>query len=588
MERLVIVAMKQAAILVCAAVIGLGLAGVAGCTRDRGTARMDAGLDLPGATSDPEMAAFDGGREWDASPPADDGPAGSEDARAQDGRGKESGPAVLDGRDLDPGDLSPGASTNEVSIDLRLDRDARTVLDGSAAEDAVTVVPIIDADALDLGLMVDTDATEVSDAGGDRQSGDAVKSADGAASPDGGQERIWVYLMAGQSNMVGLGRNGLLPREYASSVDRATIYYNDSIHPNPNAEQWLPLSPGFGCLADLFGPELSFGIRMRELYPRRRLAIIKVAEGGTGLFERWKAETGELYNLLLGETRAQLRVLAGQGIPQIAGLLWMQGESDTGSLATAKAYEQNLRDFVSALRRDLGSPLMPVVAGLISTEWEWVYADIVRDATTSIAEQVGRMSVVETSDLTMLSPPDAMHYDTDGSFRLGLRYAEAVAAMQATRWRFPDDFSATQGDACWSYRDCVGDADSPLVFDRGQGAWVGDKTGVQLGQGAMIPGATHQAGLSWWAPFAGDIDVSFSAAVPSWASKGVQIAVTGPSGAILGPTGVEYPTRVWYSFKASVAPGDQFHFRTAPGPAPDSRYDATNWQIDVTMNHVDE
>jgi hypothetical protein len=103
-----------------------------------------------------------------------------------------------------------------------------------------------------------------------------------------------------------------------------------------------------------------------------------------------------------------------------------------------------------------------------------------------------------------------------------------------------------------------------------------------------VPGATHRAELGWWAPFAGDIEVTVNAAVPSMASDGVTIDIANASGAILAPVGVAFPTSVWYSWKAAVAQGDELYFRTSSGPAQDPQGDTTSWQIDISMTRMDE
>ncbi|PCJ73553.1 MAG: hypothetical protein COA56_14130 [Dehalococcoidia bacterium] len=47
----------------------------------------------------------------------------------------------------------------------------------------------------------------------------------------------------------------------------------------------------------------------------------------------------------------------------IKGILWHQGESDSGKEATAKIYEQQLHAMVTAWRKDLGNDNIPVVVG---------------------------------------------------------------------------------------------------------------------------------------------------------------------------------------------------------------------------------
>ncbi len=95
----------------------------------------------------------------------------------------------------------------------------------------------------------------------------------------------------------------------------------------------------------------------------------------------------------------------------------------------ADAYEQNLVELIAALRADLGSALMPTVAGLIATDYGWPYAATVRGATARVAEEVDRVAVTETDDLGMTVGQTA-HYDEAGYLVLGERFANAVAAFE--------------------------------------------------------------------------------------------------------------------------------------------------------------
>lgn len=246
-------------------------------------------------------------------------------------------------------------------------------------------------------------------------------------------EQIWVYVMAGQSNMVGIGRTSSLSSEDASRVSGALIYLAPSTHANTRTRRWYPLGPGFGADVDRFGPELSFGRRTRQLYPGRHIAIIKVADGATGLHDRWQARSGDLYRLLVDTVQGQTEVLAtAGGRPQFAGLVWMQGESDAVFAADADTYQQNFTNFVVDLRTDLGHGLVPMVAGLIATHG-WTYADTVRGAITQVANQTGQIEAIETDDLPM-DTTNPGHYDTEGNLHLGARFADALDVLSPLRF----------------------------------------------------------------------------------------------------------------------------------------------------------
>ena len=583
-------------------------ASLAACSNHPSAGRLDSGAlppvsaevgnETPVAPVEPSFALETGapskGRDPDAS---DTGAAGCDMPLAQDlGRQAELDAVAIDlaprtgaARDtgwpvdfagLDGGDCSADGAGDGAPPSLP---EAGADHDGPAA-------PALDADALDGAESVDAGAMELGTSAERLDGGsaaDADASADVGTPAPGDAQRIWVYVLAGQSNMVGLGYNTEIPHDQAALVPQASIYLNDGQHPNRHSGRWSPLGPGFGVADDRFGPELTFGARMHELFPKRRLAIIKVAEGGSSLYGRWKPGTGDLYQLLLSETRTQLAVLSLQGAPQLAGFVWMQGESDAAIPVTALAYGQNLTQLVQALRTDLDNQFLPVVAGLISKDPTWVLADEVRDATSLVSTQLGRMEVVETDDLPRFAN-ESVHYSSAGNLALGRRFADAIAAMQTTHWQFPGNFSTTQGDFCWTYRDRSGSTVVALPFDATSASWTGSTPGLGIGDGWMSPGSAHLAELGWWVPFAGDVKIVVRTAVQSPGGDGVGIEIVDQAGTPLLTAGAGYPTAIWQSFTTSVQQGSEIGFRTSAGPTQDPSADRTEWSIDITMTRVDE
>ena len=63
-------------------------------------------------------------------------------------------------------------------------------------------------------------------------------------------ERARVFLLAGQSNMAGLGANSDLTSPYDTAQDNVAFWHNGA---------WVNLAPGFGYTTAQFGPEVSFG-----------------------------------------------------------------------------------------------------------------------------------------------------------------------------------------------------------------------------------------------------------------------------------------------------------------------------------------
>lgn len=137
----------------------------------------------------------------------------------------------------------------------------------------------------------------------------------------------------------------------------------------------LPLAPVLSCKyeQDLmrpvtrFGPEISFGLALNEQWPERKFVILKRAVSGSSLATDWArsrqtADTG--YGALVNDL-VQIRAAYQPRRVIVAGLLWLQGETDSKDKAMAAAYGANLHSFISHLRADIvGWPFPVVIAGL--------------------------------------------------------------------------------------------------------------------------------------------------------------------------------------------------------------------------------
>ena len=238
-------------------------------------------------------------------------------------------------------------------------------------------------------------------------------------------DTIYVILLAGQSNMVGLGVVDELTDDLQTPNTEVIIHAEAHLDQSM-AGQWLPLSGGFGAEIDRFGPELSFGLDLEQSWPDDQLALIKTSVGGTSLAVEWNTEDGELYLDFLDHTRRALADLEALGEPQVVGLIWMQGETDAIDPDNAEVYQERLTTFIEAVRTEMQVPDLPVIIGLITTIPAWVYHDMVRAAQTAVSEQLDNVEIVETDDLPR-HQDDPFHYDTEGCLQLGERFAEAFA-----------------------------------------------------------------------------------------------------------------------------------------------------------------
>jgi hypothetical protein len=390
--------------------------------------------------------------------------------------------------------------------------------------------------------------------------------------------------MAGQSNMLGQAYTADLASADTQPIPNAEIYFVSPLETNSHMKAWLPVAPGFGWHDNRFGPEVGFARRYHELYPDRHLALIKVSEGATELFDLWKAPTGSLYQLLTKTVLEQLQVLGTRGRPEIAGFLWMQGESDGTVLEHANAYRDNLLGMVEHVRVDLALATLPVVAGLIATDCCWTYADTIRKSTTQVSTLAGNMNVVETDDLPM-SKSEVGHYSAAGQIELGARFANTATALLGTRWKFPDRLTAVQNDACFAYRGRTGSDATPMTFDTATADWE-TASGTSIGKGGMNPGASQQAELAWSAPFAGTFQFTVSVTVPDPVCLGTRIEISDGIHTLWGPWTIAAGRTIMTIFPRDMEQKDQLYFRTSAGPTFDPSHGTTSWQIDIETKAV--
>ena len=103
-----------------------------------------------------------------------------------------------------------------------------------------------------------------------------------------------VFLLGGQSNMVGLGEVAQLASPYNAPQPAVKFWDNAS-------NGWVNLQGGFGANSNYFGPEVSFGSRLHALFPTDSIYLVKYAVGTTDLAVDWNPDgTGATYNTFKG------------------------------------------------------------------------------------------------------------------------------------------------------------------------------------------------------------------------------------------------------------------------------------------------
>ncbi len=151
------------------------------------------------------------------------------------------------------------------------------------------------------------------------------------------------------------------------------------------------------------------------------VGLVACAHGGTSM-EQWNpAKKDQGGHSLYGSMLRQIKLAGGK----VKGVLWYQGESDAmGGAQPWKIYPKVFRDFIAAVRGDLGQPDLPfylVQIGRFVARNNPEGWNAVQEAERLIPDQVPNTAVVAAIDLEL---DDPIHVGTQGHKRLGRRLAQ--------------------------------------------------------------------------------------------------------------------------------------------------------------------
>lgn len=233
------------------------------------------------------------------------------------------------------------------------------------------------------------------------------------------KEKFHLYLLIGQSNMAG---RGLLDPEQSVSRQRLLKFSQR----NAWAPGVDPLHTDKPAAAGV-GLGTSFAREMADADKTITVGVIPCAVGGTPL-QRWQ-KGGDLYEAAL--VRAKLAMKDGT----LKGILWHQGEADSGKEDTAKSYNARLTQMIADLRADLGVGEIPFVAGKLgeflaptSKDGTPSYWPLVNEQIAALPKTAPNTAVVESTGLQHKG--DVVHFDTPSLREFGKRYAEAMKKLQ--------------------------------------------------------------------------------------------------------------------------------------------------------------
>jgi len=259
------------------------------------------------------------------------------------------------------------------------------------------------------------------------------------AGPPNAPAPVKVYLMAGQSNMVGPGS-----KQYVAEHHPALMTPREDVWCINAGKVSGPLRPGYGYGENSFGLELTMGHVLGEAV-ENPIVLFKTSTGGTTLHRHWRppsavqragGEVGPLYtrmirrfhNILAHRDEA-FGPFAGRPV-EIAGFVWFQGENDCCAKDDAgrgfwEYYEENLKDLLRDVRREVGVPALPVLIVQINDGcWDGLPnrgGTVLRPIQRKVAESDPLATWIKTCDLN-----SGYHYDSPSHITIGRRAGKAL------------------------------------------------------------------------------------------------------------------------------------------------------------------
>lgn len=226
----------------------------------------------------------------------------------------------------------------------------------------------------------------------------AATASSGAAEPT-----VQIFLLAGQSNMVGRGE----PISAGTGpVDANLLVYRDG--------GWQVAGDPLGPDNDQergVGPGMTFGLgALSHEPPGTKVGLIMCARGGTSI-DAWRRTSGLF-------TNCQKMAKAAGGT--VAGIVFLQGEFEANSAQRAAHWQQKFETVEQDFQNAFGP--VPFVLGQIGNITR-PYAQVVRDGQTAAASELPPVSLVPSLDLPL--QPDGVHFTADAAKTLGSRYADA-------------------------------------------------------------------------------------------------------------------------------------------------------------------
>lgn len=226
------------------------------------------------------------------------------------------------------------------------------------------------------------------------------------------KQKIWVFLLAGQSNMAGRGQvepmDTLVNKKiFSISPVNQLIYAKEPLHFYEAGRAGLDCGRSFAetMLAHTPG-DVS-------------ILVIPTAIGGSSI-SQWLGDSTYRGVKLLSNFREKIQLAKQYG--EIKGILWHQGESDAKK-ELIPLYQKRMTDLFAIFRSMAGDAQLPILMGELGSysndpvNWKGI-----NNALHNYSSEDKRTAMISTADLVHRG--DTVHFNSEGQRIMGARFAK--------------------------------------------------------------------------------------------------------------------------------------------------------------------
>ena len=227
------------------------------------------------------------------------------------------------------------------------------------------------------------------------------------------KENVWVFIMAGQSNMAGRGiveKEDTVPNKRILSVNNTgrIVVAKEPLH------FYEPNLTGLDC-GVMFARTL-----IKEIQDSILILMVPTAVGGSSI-SQWLGDSTHRGVPLLSNFFKHVEI--GKQFGVIKGILWHQGESDANE-SNIPHHKKRMGELFSKFRAAVGNDGLPVMVGELGFFSDNpVNFSLLNKAIHEYAAEDKNCSVISTKDLK--DKGDHLHFNSKAQREMGKRFAKA-------------------------------------------------------------------------------------------------------------------------------------------------------------------